>query len=223
MDQLQSSMATNDAPLQQMLDAIAPQGILLGHRMIASGDELALLPEEFAAFATSVDKVRRASGAARIVARDLLNRFGHHNRAIVKSGSGAPIWPNGIVGSLAHDAEIAMAAIAERRNYASLGVDVEPADPLDPDLLDLIASRTEMLQIHLDPCRGRLLFAVKEAVYKAVYPLDGIFLDHHDVEVNFNRGTAEVLDGRVVHFRYGVGRHIVVLAFISSVPPATPT
>jgi 4'-phosphopantetheinyl transferase EntD len=102
-------------------------------------------------------------------------------------------------------------------------VDVEPADPLDPDLLDLIASRTEMLQIHLDPCRGRLLFAVKEAVYKAVYPLDGIFLDHHDVEVNFNRGTAEVLDGRVVHFRYGVGRHIVVLAFISSVPPATPT
>src|SRR6185503_3109793 len=96
---LQSPMATNDAPLQQMLDVIAPPGILLSHRVIASGDELALLPEEFTAFATSVDKVRRASGAARIVARDLLNRFGHHNRAIVKSSSGVPLWPNGIVGS----------------------------------------------------------------------------------------------------------------------------
>lgn len=209
-------MATNDAPLQQMLDAIAPPRILLSHRVIASGDELALLPEEFTAFATSVDKVRRASGAARIVARNLLNGFGYHNRSIVKSPSGAPIWPDGIVGSLAHDAEIAMAAIAERRNYASLGVDVEPADPLDPDLLGLVASQTEMPQIQLDPCRGRLLFAVKEAVYKAVHPLDGIFLDHHDVEVNFSSGTAEVRQGRTVHFRYGIDRHIVALAFIPS-------
>jgi 4'-phosphopantetheinyl transferase EntD len=207
-------MTTNNPALQQLLDAIAAPGILLGHRVITSGDELALLPEEFGAFATSVDKVRRASGAARIVARDLLNRFGHRDRAILKSGSGAPIWPNEIVGSLAHDAEIAIAAIAERRNYASLGVDVEPADPLDPDLVGLVASPTEMPQIHLDPCRGRLLFAVKEAVYKAVYPLDGVFLDHHDVEVNFISGTAEVRDKRTVHFRYGIDRHIVALAFI---------
>jgi 4'-phosphopantetheinyl transferase EntD len=207
-------MTTNNPALQQLLDAMATPGILLGHRVIASGDELALLPEEFSAFASSVDKVRRASGAARIVARDLLSRFGHHHRAIVKSGSGVPIWPNGIVGSLAHDAEIAIAAIAERRNYASLGVDIEPAQPLEPDLLGLVATGAEMPQIHLDPCRGRLLFAVKEAVYKAVYPLDGIFLDHHDVEVNFSSGTAEVRDGRTVQFRYGIDRHIVVLAFI---------
>ena len=28
-----------------------------------------------------------------------------------------------------------------------------------------------------DPLRGKLLFAAKEAVYKAVYPLDGVFLN----------------------------------------------
>jgi 4'-phosphopantetheinyl transferase EntD len=207
-------MTTNNPALQRLLDAMATPGILLGHRVITSGDELALLPEEFSAFASSVDKVRRASGAARIVARDLLNRFGHPQRAIVKSGSGVPIWPNGVVGSLAHDAQIAIAAVAERRNYASLGVDVEPAEPLDPDLLGMVATATEMPHIHLDQCRGRLLFAVKEAVYKAVYPLDGVFLDHHDVEVDFCSGTAEVRDGRTVHFRYGIDRHIVVLAFI---------
>ena len=207
-------MTTNNPALQRLLDAMATPGILLGHRVITSGDELALLPEEFSAFAGSVDKVRRASGAARIVARDLLNRFGHHHRAIVKSGSGMPIWPNGVVGSLAHDAQIALAAVAERRNYASLGVDVEPAEPLDSDLLALVATPTEMSHVHLDPYRGRVLFAVKEAVYKAVYPLDGVILDHHDVEVDFRSGTAEVRDGRTVHFRYGIDRHIVVLAFI---------
>jgi 4'-phosphopantetheinyl transferase EntD len=214
-------MTTHNPLLQRLLDAMATPGILLGHRVITSGDELALLPEEFSAFASSVVKVRRASGAARIVARDLLNRFGHHHPAIVKSGSGAPIWPNGVVGSLAHDAQIAVAAVAERRNYASLGVDVEPAEPLDPDLLALVATPTEMPHVHLDAYRSRLLFAVKEAVYKAVYPLDRIFLDHHDVEVNFSSGAAEVRDGRSVHFRYGVDRHIVVLAFIPNLSGAT--
>jgi 4'-phosphopantetheinyl transferase EntD len=207
-------MTANNPALRHLLDAIAVPGVLLGHRIIANGDEFALLPEEFSGFATSVDKVRRASGAARIVARDLLSRFGHHNRAIVKSSSGVPVWPNGIVGSLAHDAEVAIAAIAERHNYSSLGVDVEPAEALDPDLLDLVATKAELLQIHLDPCRGRLLFGVKEAVYKAVYPLEGIFLDHHDVEVNFGSETAAVRDGRTVRFRYSIDRHIVVLAFI---------
>ena len=73
------------SPLQRAIDAIAVPGILVGHRLIAEGDELALLPEEMAAFAGSVIKVRRASGAARIVARQLLSRFGQSAAAIPKS------------------------------------------------------------------------------------------------------------------------------------------
>ena len=103
--------ATNPA-LQRAIDAMAVPGILVDHRLIADGDELALLPEEMAAFAGSVIKVRRASGAARIVARKLLSRFGHAPRAIPKSTAGMPVWPDGIVGSLAHDAEVAIAAMA---------------------------------------------------------------------------------------------------------------
>ena len=99
------------------------------------GDELALLPEEAAAFAASVIKVRRASGAARMVARELLARFGQPPRAIPKSTAGMPLWPEDIVGSLAHDAEVAIAAIASQREFSSVGVDVEPAEPLASDLL----------------------------------------------------------------------------------------
>ena len=210
-----------DPLLQRSIDAMAVPGILIDHRLIAIGDESALLPEEFRAYASSVIKVRRASGAARIVARELFLRLGHAQRAIPKSASGMPIWPNGIVGSLAHDSEVAVAAMAMRRDFSSLGVDIEPAKALDPDLLDLVTTASERQRIQDDPCRGRLLFSVKEAVYKAVYPLDGTFLDHQDVEVSLATGTAMVRSGRAVSFKYCIATHIVVLAFISKSPVAT--
>ena len=212
---------TKNPLLQHLLDDMAVPGILVDHRLVADGDESALLPEELGAFANSVTKVRRASGAARIVARELLLRFGQTQRAIPKSSSGAPIWPSGIVGSLAHDSEVAIAAMGMRRNFSSVGIDIEPARELDPDLLHIVATAREREGIRDDPCRGRLLFSIKEAVYKAVYPLDRTFLDHHDVEVCLATGTARVQSGRIVEFRYCIATHIVALAFVPA-PPNTP-
>jgi 4'-phosphopantetheinyl transferase EntD len=210
-----------DPLLQQMIDAMAVPGILVAHRVISPGDEFALLPEEFGAFATSVVKVQRASGAARIAARELLSQLGQAQRAVPKSASGMPTWPEGIVGSLAHDTDVAVAALALRRDYSGLGVDVEPAQALEPDLLPIVATPSERHGIEEDPLRGRLLFAIKEAVYKTVYPLDRTFLDHHDVEVSVAGGTATVRDGRIVPFKYRIGPRIVVLAFISATPPSS--
>jgi 4'-phosphopantetheinyl transferase EntD len=207
-------MTATIPPLQRSIDAVSLPGILVDYRLIADGDELALLPEEMTAFAGSVIKVRRASGAARIVARTLLSRFGQAPRAIPKSAAGMPLWPDGIVGSLAHDAKVAVAAVARQQEFLSIGVDIEPAEPLAPDLLDIVATAKERERIQDDPCHGRLLFSVKEAIYKACYPLDGTFLDHHDVEVSLSTGTAMVRNDRAVSFRYSVATHIVALAFI---------
>ena len=63
-------MATIDPSLQSAIDALSFPGVMLGHRLISPGDENALLPEETPVFASSVLKVRRASGAARIVLKD---------------------------------------------------------------------------------------------------------------------------------------------------------
>jgi len=164
--------------------------------------------------------VRRASGAARIVARMLLSRFGREPYAIPKSTAGMPVWPDGIVGSLAHDAKVAVAAMAARPEFQSVGIDIEPAEPLAPDLLDIVATAKERDRIGDDPLRGRLLFSIKEAIYKAVYPLERTFLDHHDVEVSLGDGAAVVRNGRVVRFRYCAATHIIVLAFIPAPGPA---
>ncbi len=205
--------------LGRAIEAMTVPGVLIDHRLIADGDELALLPDEMAAFSGSVLKVRRASGAARMVARTLLSRFGQASCAIPKSAAGMPVWPVGIVGSLAHDAKVAIAAMAAQSEFQSVGIDIEPAEPLAPDLLDIVTTAKERERIDDDPFRGRLLFSIKEAVYKAVYPLDRTFLDHHDVEVSLADGTAVVRNGRVLRFRHCVAGHIVALAFIPAPGP----
>jgi len=209
---------TADSVLQRSIDAIIetlPQpGILIGHRLIAPGDELALLPEELAPLARSVDQVRRASGAARIVARDLMARFGARPQPVIKSASGAPVWPAGLMGSLAHSRQVAVAALARHGDFAGIGVDVEPAEPIDADLVRMVATATERHAIADDPLQCRVLFAVKEAVYKCVNPLDGLFLEHHDVEADLHAGLAATRTGRTVHFRTCVSSHIVAVAFI---------
>jgi hypothetical protein len=57
-------MLASSPQLQRALQTLSVLGILVEHRMISVGDETALLPEELEAFASSVIKVRRASGCA---------------------------------------------------------------------------------------------------------------------------------------------------------------
>ena len=206
---------TTDPLFQSAIDTLAFPGVAVGHRLISPGDEHALLKEEVPALAASVVKVRRASGAARIVARQLLTQLGYANCALPKGPAGAPVWPAGIVGSLAHDSRVAVAAVGMRADVGALGIDVEPAECLPSELLDLVVTPQERLNLGDDVYRGRLLFVAKEAVYKAVYPLDQTFLEHHDVEINLSERKAVVRSGRVVELRFSISaHHLVALAFL---------
>jgi 4'-phosphopantetheinyl transferase EntD len=214
-----AAMNATDPELQRTIEALAVPGIAVGHRLVSEGDELALLPDELPAFAGSVVKVRRQSGAARIVARQLLSRFGQPPQAILKADRGMPVWPAGIVGSIAHDARVAVAAMAAHRDFLSVGVDIEPAAPIAADVLELIVTPAERGQVHVDPTGGRLFFCIKEAVYKAAYPLDRRFLDHHDVEVDLEARTAHIQGGRQIRFQYHVAVHILALAYVPASGP----
>jgi 4'-phosphopantetheinyl transferase EntD len=210
---------TTDPLFQSAIDTLAFPGVAVGHRLISPGDEHALLKEEIPALAASVVKVRRASGAARIVARQLLTQLGYANCALPKGPAGAPVWPAGIVGSLAHDSRVAVAAVGMRADVGALGIDVEPAECLPSELLDLVATPQERLNLGDDVYRGRLLFVAKEAVYKAVHPLDQTFLEHHDVEVNLSERKAVVRGGRVVELRFSISaQQLVALAFLRARP-----
>ena len=183
---------TTDPLFQSAIDTLAFPGVAVGHRLISPGDEHALLKEEVPALAASVV-----------------------NCALPKGPTGAPVWPAGIVGSLAHDSRVAVAAVGMRADVGALGIDVEPAECLPSELLDLVATPQERLSLGDDVYRGRLLFVAKEAVYKAVYPLDQTFLEHHDVEINLSERKAVVRSGRVVELRFSISaHHLVALAFL---------
>jgi 4'-phosphopantetheinyl transferase EntD len=201
-----------DPALQRDIDALAAPGLLIGHRLISPGDEEALLDEEAASIGSPLIDVRRASGAARIVARQLLAQLGYVRLPLPKAASGEPIWPAGIAGSLAHDDQVAVAAVGMQRDVGAVGIDIEPAVLLPPDMLALIATAAELHRIADDPLRGKLLFTAKEAVYKAVYPLDRVFLEFRDIEVDLAGRKAMTQTGRVIALRYCISSHLVVVA-----------
>jgi 4'-phosphopantetheinyl transferase EntD len=201
-----------DPDIQPAIDSLSMPDLFIGHRLISPGDELALLDEEAQSIASPVVEVRRASGAARIVGRQLLARLGYAACALPKSPSGAPIWPPGVIGSFAHGDHVAVAVVARRSAFTAVGIDVEPAEALPADMLDLVATPRERLTIGGDLFRARLLFTAKEAVYKAVYPLDHIFLEYHDIEVDLADRIAVARNGRVINLRFCRSSHVVMLA-----------
>nr|WP_210334854.1 4'-phosphopantetheinyl transferase superfamily protein [Mesorhizobium mediterraneum] len=166
--------------------------ILVGIRPIGRVDEAALFASEVAALGRAVPKVRRQSGAARIIARTLLGKLGFPPMPILKTPSGVPTWPAGIVGSLAHHDTVAAAAIAEKDTIGALGIDIERNEPLPDGLIELVTTSRERSMYDLRLLQRRDLFVLKEAVYKACFPLCNEILDFQDVEINVKSSVAYV-------------------------------
>ena len=165
----------------------------------------------------AIASVRRASGAARIVAKTLLANLGASPPfELPRSASRAPLWPPGFVGSLAHDDEFAAAAVAPSEAIRGLGIDIEPALPLPEALLDTIATPREREQLNGDLIAARLLFCMKEAVYKATNPIDGLFLEHHDVEVCLSSSVASTRSGHSLRLYSIVRPRLIALALLTS-------
>lgn len=184
-----------DTEFARFGERLARYDVLAAARRIQPGDE--------AAFPAADMKLpiglRRASGAARIVARDLLAALGSDSEAPLARGpSRAAIWPNGIIGSLAHDEVFALAAAAKADAAVAIGVDIEPADALPSDVLEFALSARERASVGADAVAARLIFAAKEAVYKAINPFDGTPLEYEDIEIDLEGSAARLADGRTL-------------------------
>ncbi|WP_244978886.1 hypothetical protein [Bradyrhizobium pachyrhizi] len=135
---------------------IDQRNIMVGIRPIEPCDESTLYASEVMSMGRAVAKVRRESGAARAAARTLLGQLGFPPMAIPKTRSGVPIWPTGVVGSLAHHDTVAAAAIAGTKKIAALGIDIEPNEPLPENLIALVATPNErrMYDLHAQAARS---------------------------------------------------------------------
>jgi 4'-phosphopantetheinyl transferase EntD len=165
-----------------------------------------LLPEEREGTGTMVDKRLREFAAGRRCAHRALLELGWGTAFVARGEDRAPLWPEGITGSITHTEGWCAAVVAPRASHVALGLDAEPAAPLDPSLWPAVlgtderawlATRPSALRGHL----ARLLFAAKEAVHKCQYPLTGHLLDFDEVSVQVDeprRALSARFRGRAV-------------------------
>lgn len=206
----EASALAAEAALATAMAGMGPPGVALACRRIRPDDENRLLPEEARSISARHPAARRASGAARWAARALFSAHDIADAVILRAASGEPLWPAGFSGSLAHDEQMAVAALAA--GIAALGVDVEPAEPLPQDIAAVVRTQGDVTD-GVDPAlAGRLLFSAKEAVYKASFPLDRQILGYEHIAIDVPNGRGVTSLGREARLYWRLAPRIVVLA-----------
>ena len=177
----------------------------------------------------AVLKRKREFAAGRQCAKQALARFGDTSNIAIRDDR-APVWPNGIVGSISHSREIAWAAVARSSSLRGIGIDAELVIKQETatEIRDRVVNRDEancLAASNLpEPMRTTIAFCTKESVYKCLYPLFGITLDFSDVtlrqvdpragafvaEVSGKIREVQVLSGR---FYRGLG-HVFSAAWL---------
>jgi 4'-phosphopantetheinyl transferase EntD len=161
--------------------------------------EVPLYDEELLALGRAVGKRRREFVTGRACARQALMRLGSHPSSVPSGPRGAPVWPQGVVGSITHCRGYVACAVASREILAAVGIDAEPHEPLNRGILPDIVAPAENRRVSdlsaawPDVHWDSVWFSAKEAVYKAWFPLTGRWLGFHDAEV-----TLDGANGRFV-------------------------
>jgi 4'-phosphopantetheinyl transferase EntD len=99
---------------------------------------------------------------------------------------GNRVWPAGYVGSLTHKGTIVLGALVQRREFRSIGVDLELDQNGARDLSHVVTDG-EIPPSPNTEVGFLAAFSVKESVYKAVYPIMGRDIGYDDVLISWNR------------------------------------
>ena len=131
---------------------------------------------------------RNTFSSGRHCARSLLHEAGLQEAPLVRRSDGSVQWPHGLIGSLSHTNDWAVAAIAvsDMCDAQQLGIDLERIKPLEEGVIRLIARGAELEELsatHLPIWHAMALFSLKESLYKCLASDYGQFINFHDVEI----------------------------------------
>ncbi|MAT83607.1 MAG: 4'-phosphopantetheinyl transferase [Gammaproteobacteria bacterium] len=166
----------------------------------------ALYPEEAAAIARARAPRIREFATGRFLARRAMAELGLSAGPILKAEDRSPVWPEGVIGSLTHAADLAIAAVSRPDALAGVGIDLEQHDRVTEPLFRKLFTGAECASLALwerSPDRDRaaaLMFSAKEAAYKAVYPRAGRFIGFQEAEIDID------WEARTLRARY-IGDH----------------
>lgn len=132
--------------------------------------------KEFALLEGATPTRQRELIAGRVLARKALSEIGFGQAHVGQESTGAPIWPFGVRGSIAHSSRHVAVAVAHASCVHSVGIDIEDGRNLGAAASD-IATEEELERLIAHPfatdddSKVRLIFSAKEAVFKCQFPL----------------------------------------------------
>jgi 4'-phosphopantetheinyl transferase EntD len=153
-----------------------------------------LWPQEQPAVARARPARRREYAAGRHAVRTAMGQLGRRAEAVPSAPDRTAIWPDGLTGSISHDAESCVALLGRSRDFCAMGVDLEPHAPLPEDLIAEICTPQEWrwLSTTLPAHRAlwaRRIFSAKEAAFKAQFPLTGEMFGFDGLAISFHAGA----------------------------------
>lgn len=167
--------------------SLVPESVRIA---IAQDDEDAGPPhaEELQLVAHAVPARQHEFLLGRRCARAALAQLGAVPGAILVGANRAPIWPPGIVGSIAHCRGFVGAMVSRDEHLECLGFDAEPALPLGEELVTAVCTSVEIDWVRnaAPPIAAdwpTVLFCAKEAIHKCIAPRSQVTLDFTDVTV----------------------------------------
>jgi 4'-phosphopantetheinyl transferase EntD len=161
----------------------------------------ALTPEEETAVARAVPKRREEFRTGRLLARRALARLGRPAPSLPMGAARGPVWPAGVIGSIAHAGGRCVVAVATTDQVRALGLDFEPYPNAtwDPSLADSVLADEERAAAARADAADRadlagvptalVTFCAKESIYKALQPIVGTGFGFQDVALRFDEGA----------------------------------
>jgi 4'-phosphopantetheinyl transferase EntD len=144
-------------------------------------------PDEACAIENAIAKRRDEFARGRMCAKAAVRKLTARSYTLPCAPDRTPVWPRGIVGSIAHCAGLCCAVAGASPQWTSLGVDVEVVQAMPDSRLVLTRrERAFCTATSIDPL---IVFGAKEAFYKCHFPLFRTFLRFHDVHMDIDQAA----------------------------------
>lgn len=169
---------TTHWPLPQALaNVVLVSGQFDPHKL-GDGDFLRCRIQPPASIQRSVAKRQAEFLAGRLCAREAMRQLDGRQHVPSIGEDRAPVWPQDLCGSITHSSGSAAAIVANKQSWRGLGMDLEQlmSDDRASRLAGEILTPDEMQRMAANAgqppgLQVTLTFSLKEALFKALYPL----------------------------------------------------
>jgi 4'-phosphopantetheinyl transferase EntD len=175
----------------KIINHFFPENIIFEICEISKFNNDTLYNKELVIVSRCCEKRKNEFVAGRVMVKNIVKMLGIENFPILTGKYREPIWPEGIVGSISHCNDFCFVAVAEKKFFLSIGIDIESNNPLPIGLEGMVCTVNErnwiqsMIELGSTLPLSKMVFCAKESVYKCIFPFTRRYIDFNEAEIKF--------------------------------------